>query len=185
LSRLVGGSGSISPDLASGTVAMTVLAIRADRSRDMAGAWRPGVHDTDVSDGSVRSARDGDAYPERGESIDELLDRAVAAINRGGRVTATVIAGHVLAVDEKNADAEDLLASPGDGGEIRRLTIMFAALVDSTALSTRVAPETYRLPVGRYRDLVLGIVNRYEGHVGFPHRAQTAIGLLSSESDNR
>jgi hypothetical protein len=61
----------------------------------------------------VRSARDGDSRPERGESIDELLDRAVAAINRGDRVTATVIAGHVLAVDEKNADAEDLLASPG------------------------------------------------------------------------
>ena len=114
----------------------------------------------------MRSARDGDAYPERGESIDELLDRAVAAINRGDRVTATVIAGHVLAVDEKNADAEDLLASPGDEGEIRRLTILFADLVDSTALSTRVEPETYRLLVGPYRDLVLGIVNRYEGHVG-------------------
>ena len=116
----------------------------------------------------MRYPGNGDSRPERGKSIDELLDRAVAAINRGDRVTATAIAGHVLAVDEKNADAEDLLASPGDGGEIRRLTIMFADLVDSTALSTRVEPETYRLLVGRYRDLVLGIVNRYEGHVGSP-----------------
>jgi class 3 adenylate cyclase len=90
----------------------------------------------------------------------------VAAINRGDRVTATAIAGQVLAVDENNADAEDLLASPGDEGEIRRLTILFADLVDSTVLSTRVEPETYRLLVGRYRDLVLGIVNRFEGHVG-------------------
>ena len=58
------------------------------------------------------------------------------------------------------------LAAPGDAGEIRRLTILFADLVDSTVLSTRVEPETYRLLVGRYREQVLRIVNRYEGHVG-------------------
>jgi class 3 adenylate cyclase len=103
---------------------------------------------------------------ERGVSIDELLDRAVAAINCGDRTAATVLAGQVLAVDEMNADAEDLLAAPGSGGEIRRLTILFADLVDSTVLSTRVDPETYRMLVGRYRDLVLGVVNRYQGHVG-------------------
>ena len=57
---------------------------------------------------------------ERGESIDELLDRAVAAINRGDRVAATALAGQVLAVDEGNVDAEDLLTAPGSGGEIRR-----------------------------------------------------------------
>jgi hypothetical protein len=34
-----------------------------------------------------------------------LLDRAVAAINRGDRVTATALAGQVLAVDRGNADA--------------------------------------------------------------------------------
>ena len=33
-------------------------------------------------------------------------------------------------------------------------------------LSTRVEPETYRLLVGRYRDLVLAAVERLEGHVG-------------------
>ncbi|MDT5105244.1 MAG: hypothetical protein QOI25_2757, partial [Mycobacterium sp.] len=103
---------------------------------------------------------------ERGVSIDELLDRAVAAINCGDRTAATVLAGQVLAVDEMNADAEDLLAAPGSGGEIRRLTILFADLVDSTVLSTRVDPETYRMLVGRYHDLVLGVVNRYQGHVG-------------------
>jgi hypothetical protein len=47
---------------------------------------------------------------ERGPSVDELLDRAVAAINRGDRVTATALAGQVLSADERNADAEDLLA---------------------------------------------------------------------------
>ena len=60
----------------------------------------------------------------------------------------------------------DLLAAPGGEGEIRRLTILFADLVDSTVLSTRVEPETYRMVVGRYRDLVLRVLDRYEGHVG-------------------
>ncbi len=70
-----------------------------------------------MSDGPLRSTRDGNARPEGGASIDELLDRAVAAINRGDRATATALAGAVLAVDEGNADAEDLLAAPTDPGE--------------------------------------------------------------------
>jgi class 3 adenylate cyclase len=111
-------------------------------------------------------ARNRAARPGRGESVDELLDRAVAAINRGDRAAATALAGQVLAVDRGNVDAEDLLTAPGSDGEIRRLTILFADLVDSTVLSTRVEPETYRMLVGRYRDLVLSIVNRLEGHVG-------------------
>jgi class 3 adenylate cyclase len=101
-----------------------------------------------------------------GAGIDDLLDRAVTAINRGDREAASVLAGQVLAVDDGNAEAEDLLAAPANAGEIRRLTIMFADLVDSTVLSTRVEPETYRLLVGRYREQVLRIVDSYEGHVG-------------------
>jgi len=111
-------------------------------------------------------ARNRAARPGRGASVDELLDRAVAAINRGDRAAASALAGQVLAVDRGNADAEDLLTAPGSDGEMRRLTILFADLVDSTVLSTRVEPETYRMLVGRYRDLVLSIVNRLEGHVG-------------------
>lgn len=100
------------------------------------------------------------------DPIDELIDRAVSAINRGDRLTATALAGEVLAVDGSNADAEDLLAAPRDAGEIRRLTILFADLVDSTLLSTRVEPETYRSVVGRYREEVRRVVTRYEGHIG-------------------
>jgi class 3 adenylate cyclase len=51
-------------------------------------------------------------------------------------------------VTDSPADAEDLLAHPGDVGEIRQLTMFFADLVDSTALSIQVDPETYRLVVG-------------------------------------
>jgi class 3 adenylate cyclase/tetratricopeptide (TPR) repeat protein len=94
-----------------------------------------------------------------------LLERAVRAINAGDRATATSLAGQVLSVDRGNPEAEDLLAAPDHYGEIRRLTIMFADLVDSTALSTRLEPETYRTLVGRYRDDVRRIVDRYEGHI--------------------
>lgn len=99
-------------------------------------------------------------------TIDELLDQAVRALNRGDRPTADAPAGQVLQVDRGNADAEELLAALTDSGEIRRMTIIFADLVDSTALSTRLEPEVYRTVVGRYRDEVLRIVDRYEGHVG-------------------
>ncbi len=113
----------------------------------------------------MSSAHDGDAHGGDGAAIDELLDRAVAAINRGDRVAANALAGQVLAVDRGNPDAEDLLTAPSSGGEIRRLTIMFADLVDSTALSTRAEPHTYGILVGRYRDLVLSIVDRFGGYV--------------------
>lgn len=117
-------------------------------------------------DGRPAVARGGDLEPQRGAPIDALIDRAVAAINRGDRVTATALAGQVLAVERDNADAEDLLAAPGDVGEIRRLTLLFADLVDSTLLSTRVEPETYRSVVGGYREQLRRIVSRYEGHIG-------------------
>ncbi len=98
-------------------------------------------------------------------NIDELLDRAFEAIGRGERTAANTLAEQVLAIDRGNADAEGLLAAPVDQGEIRRLTIMFADLVDSTALSTSIEPETYRAVVGRYKEQVRQIVERYEGHV--------------------
>ena len=108
----------------------------------------------------------GDAGPECAVPIDDLLDQAGAAINRGDRVAGTALGEQVLAVDGVNAEAEDLLATPADPGQIRRLTILFADLVDSTVLSTRVEPETYRMLVGRYREQVVATVNRFEGYVG-------------------
>ncbi|CAN5783603.1 adenylate/guanylate cyclase domain-containing protein [soil metagenome] len=104
--------------------------------------------------------------PEQPSRIDELLDLAFQAIEAGDRNTANELAEQVLALDHGNPEAEDLLAAPIGQGEIRRLTIMFADLVDSTALSTRVEPEVYRTVVGRYRDDVIRIVRTYEGHIG-------------------
>lgn len=116
----------------------------------------------EVSDGQLRFNQHHGARAERGASIDELLDRAVRAINSGDWAAASALAGQVLAVDRDNTEAEDVLAaSVGDHGEIRRLTILFADLVESTALSMRREPEPYRLLVGRYRELVRLVVDRY------------------------
>ena len=89
-----------------------------------------------------------------------MLDRAVAAINRGDRWPRRRWRGRCWR--STAATPTPRICSPplASGGEIRRLTILFADLVDSTVLSTRVEPETYRMLVGRYRDVVLAIVNR-------------------------
>jgi class 3 adenylate cyclase/tetratricopeptide (TPR) repeat protein len=126
-----------------------------------------------VSDGGLSPPRE--ARLGAGSSIDDLLDQAVAAINRGDRVAAAALADHVLAVDHGNAEAEDLLSAPSDGGEIRRLTILYVDLVDSAVLAGRAELDTYGLLVGRYRDLVVDIVNRFDGHIGSP----TGEGLLA------
>ena len=99
-------------------------------------------------------------------SIDELLDQAVAAINHGDRAAATALAGQVLSVDRDNIDANDLLDAPGDGGEIRRLTILFVDLVDSAALSTRAEPETYGCWWAATATWCWSVIDRYGGHVG-------------------
>ncbi len=114
-------------------------------------------------------------------TIDELLDRAVAAINRGDRSTADALAGRVLAVDRSNPDAEELLAAPADSGEIRRLTMLFADLVDSTALSMRIEPEVYRTVVGRYRDEVHEDRQPIRGPHRFNKGRRPARGLRPSD----
>jgi class 3 adenylate cyclase/tetratricopeptide (TPR) repeat protein len=53
--------------------------------------------------------------------------------------------------------------------------MLFTDLVDSTELSTRIEPEIYRTVVGRYREEVCQIVDRYEGHIG----ATKGDGLLA------
>jgi len=126
-----------------------------------------------VSDGGLGPARE--ARLAAGSSIDDLLDQAVAAINRGDRVAATTLADHVLTVDHGNAEAEDLLTAPSDVGEIRRLAILYLDLVDSAVLASHAELDTYGLLVGRYRDLVLNIVNRFDGYIGSP----TGEGLLA------
>lgn len=98
-------------------------------------------------------------------TVDGLLDRAVRAINEGDRDKANELAEQVLEYDQDNEEAEELLTAPTQHAELRRLSLLFVDLVDSTRLSTSVEPETYRLVVGRFRDDVVRIVARYEGYI--------------------
>ena len=101
---------------------------------------------------------------EHGAPIDELLDRAIEAVNRGDFETAHRLAGQVLQSDSTNADAGDLLAADATStGELRRVTIMFCDLVGSTALSSRHDPEVYRRIVGRYKETCRHIVEDVYG----------------------
>ncbi|MFV8167244.1 ATP-binding protein [Mycobacterium sp. 134] len=116
-------------------------------------------------DGPITAPLDGDHEMQRA-SIEALIDRAVSAINTGDRATATELADQILAADRGNTDAEDLLAASTSVGEIRRLTMLVADLVDSTALSTRIGPDAYHSVVGGFREQVQRIIADHGGHIG-------------------
>ena len=62
------------------------------------------MNDIYVSEAHVCPTVNGDAGPECAVTIDDLLDQAVAAINRGDRVAGTALGEQVLAVDGVNAE---------------------------------------------------------------------------------
>ena len=104
---------------------------------------------------------------DRAAAIDELLDRSVAALNRGDLTTAHDLAGRVLAADTSNRDAAALLEVGGHSeGELRRVSLLFCDLVGSTELSARHEPETYRSLIRRYKAVCREVVEqRYGGHI--------------------
>jgi class 3 adenylate cyclase/tetratricopeptide (TPR) repeat protein len=104
---------------------------------------------------------------DRAAAIDELLDRSVAALNRGDVTTAHDLAEQVLAADTSNRDAAALLEVGGHSdGELRRLSLLFCDLVGSTELSARHEPETYRTLIRRYKAVCREVVERrYGGHI--------------------
>jgi class 3 adenylate cyclase len=55
--------------------------------------------------------------------------------------------------------------SQGNAPERRRLTILFCDLVDSTVLASRLDPEEFGSIMGRYLQIVEGIVQRYGGYI--------------------
>lgn len=112
----------------------------------------------------MRGVADGGKGP---EAVDELLERAIAALDRGDVDEAHDLAGAALAADRGNPDAEALLdADVRPTGEIRRLTVLFADLVGSTELSGRVETEVFRTIVARYQRICrAAIEDRYGGWV--------------------
>ena len=61
--------------------------------------------------------------------------------------------------------AKDEVAAARSGPERRQLSILFCALVGSTALSQRLDPEDLRDVMRQYQDAVAAAVGRYDGHV--------------------
>jgi class 3 adenylate cyclase len=99
--------------------------------------------------------------------IDQLLERAVGALNRGDLRIAHDLAEKVLAADASNRDAAALLdvEHPSDG-ELRRLSLLYCDLVGSTELSARHEPERYRSLVKRYKAVCCEVIDeRYLGHI--------------------
>lgn len=103
----------------------------------------------------------------RRSAVDELLDRAIVALNSGDVARAHQLADQVLQAESGNAEAGDLLAAQvRPDGEIRRLTVMFCDLVGSTELSERLEPETYHAVLARYQELCRSVVeDRYDGSI--------------------
>ena len=76
-------------------------------------------------------------------------------------------------------------SGPGDA-ERRQVTVMFADMVGSTALSAKIDPELLGALIRRYQDAVAGAIGRYGGFVakfmgdgvlayfGFPHAFEDA-----------
>jgi class 3 adenylate cyclase len=98
------------------------------------------------------------------EPIDELLDRAIAALNRGDVAGAHALADEVLAADAGNVDASQLRSTASaPTGELRRLTLMFSDLVGSTELSAVLEPEAYHDLLQRYQDSCRTVVEQGAG----------------------
>ena len=103
----------------------------------------------------------------RAAHVDQLLERAAGALNRGNVMIAHDLAEEVLASDASNREAAALLdvEDPSDG-EVRRLSLLFCDLVGSTELSARHEPELYRSLVKRYKAVCREVIDdRYLGHI--------------------
>ncbi|MCC8976453.1 adenylate/guanylate cyclase domain-containing protein [Bradyrhizobium brasilense] len=123
------------------------------------------------------------------------LLKAIAA----GKTAAAPIAGQEEAPSPGKVPAE---ASGSGDAERRQVSVMFADMVGSTALSAKLDPELLGGLIRRYQDAVAGAIGRYGGFVakfmgdgvlayfGFPRAfedaaeraVRAAIGILSEVS---
>jgi TOMM system kinase/cyclase fusion protein len=127
-------------------------------------------------------------------TFEDLLDQAMALLQRRGRVTyrtlkrqfeldddvledlkEELIYGQRLAVDEDGrvlvwtggaSASESSAAAPHPpDAERRQLTVLFCDLVDSTTLATRLDPEELREVVRAYQAACVKVIARFEGHI--------------------
>jgi class 3 adenylate cyclase len=89
-----------------------------------------------------------------------LLD-AIAALRASAELPET----HADTASVKASDSGIARPSPIDSAERRQVTVVFADLVGSTALSTRMDPEDLRKVIAAYHKCAAGIVRRFGGFV--------------------
>ncbi|MGH6752960.1 MAG: ATP-binding protein, partial [Bradyrhizobium sp.] len=122
------------------------------------------------------------------------LLKAIAARN----IAATPISGHDKAPSPGKSSSAAVALGSGDA-ERRQVSVMFADMVGSTAISAKIDPELLGGLIRRYQDAVAGAIGRYGGFVakfmgdgvlayfGFPRAfedaaeraVRAAIGILS------
>jgi class 3 adenylate cyclase len=125
-------------------------------------------------------------------NFEEILDRAIAMLQRRGRLTygtlkrqfqlddATLddlknelIEGQRLAVDERGnvlvwtggADVPPPAALQSLDAERHQLTVLFCDPVDSTVLASQLDPEELREVVWAYQETCAKVIARFEGHI--------------------
>jgi class 3 adenylate cyclase len=121
-------------------------------------------------------------------SFEELLDRALALLQRRGRVTYrtrqrqfalddaaledlkdALVCAHPQVVDDRGRGlrwrGEPTAPLSPPAAERRQLTILFCDLVGSTPLAERLDPEDLREVVRAYRHACAGVIQGVEGHV--------------------
>jgi class 3 adenylate cyclase/predicted ATPase len=106
---------------------------------------------------------DADVLPELTETDLEKLGLPMGHRKRVLRAIANLAATESLAAGARKAPPA--LQRPIDSAERRQVTVMFADLVGSTALSTRMDPEDLRTVIGAYQRCVAETVARFDGFV--------------------
>src|SRR3954454_4221024 len=100
---------------------------------------------------------------------DDLRDIGVASLGHRKRLLAAIAALTGL-TDAQPSPASPLTPAPPPASTVqqaerRQLTVMFADLVGSTALSARLDPEEMREVLNAYQNTVTGEIARVDGHV--------------------
>lgn len=112
----------------------------------------------------------GSAETRLASLMGRLLAAAEEAVRAGDLDTARATAEDVRTVDPDNERAAQIIArviaaQRAPVGERALMTLMFADLVDSTALAEQLEPEAMRDIFSRYRQEAHSAVERYGGHV--------------------
>ena len=125
------------------------------------GAWLRGLGLGQYEQAFRDNAVDAKVLPKL--TAEDLKEVGVAAVGHRRLLLEAIAAlGEPSGSAARSGPSERPARAPP---ERRQLTVMFADLVGSTALSARLDPEEMREVLRAYQDAVTGEVARYEGHV--------------------